>query len=75
MRTNPDQRSFWSLEPSLVTVLDLLRIDILDYKSQFDIFDCSLWIVVPRFFTLKQVTLKHLVLFIFPLCLTHVLNV
>ena len=55
MRTDPDQRSLWSLEPNLVTVLDLLQISILDYKSQFDIVDCSLGIVPPRFFILKQV--------------------
>ena len=57
MRASPNQRSLRSLEPSLVTVLDLLRIGILDCKSQFDIVDCSLRIVPPRFFTLKHVIL------------------
>ena len=81
VRTNPNQRSLWSLEPSMVTVLDLLQIDILDCKSQFDILDCSLGIVAPRFFYLETSyfigfpRLSHLVLFTFPLCLTHVLNV
>ena len=55
MKVDPNQRSLRSSEPSLVTVLDLLRIGILDYKSQFDIVDCSLGIVPLRFFILKQV--------------------
>ena len=49
-RTNPDQRSSRISEPNLVTLLDLLRIGILDCKSQFDIVDCSLGIVPPDFF-------------------------
>ena len=57
MRESPDQRSLRDSELSLVTVLDLLRIGILDCKSQFDIVDCSLRIVPPRFFTLKHVIL------------------
>ena len=32
-------------EPNLVNVLNLLQIDILNYKSQLDIVDCSLGIV------------------------------
>ena len=60
MRTDSNQGSLWSLESSLVTVLDLLQIVILDCKSQLDIVDCSLGIVPPppppgRYFTLKQV--------------------
>ena len=55
MRASLDQRSPRSSEPSLVIVLDLLRIGILDCKSQFDIMDCSLGIVPPKFFILKQV--------------------
>ena len=47
---DPDQRSLRSSKPSLVTVLDLLQIDIFDYKSQFDIVDCSLGIVPPHIF-------------------------
>ena len=78
MRTDPNQRSLWSLEPSLVTVLDLLQIGILDSKSQFDIVDCSLGIVPPRFFYLETSCFigfsrsSHFVLFTFPLCLTRV---
>ena len=49
MRACPGQRSLRSSEPSLVTVLDLLRIGILDCKSQFDIVDCSFGIVPSRF--------------------------
>ena len=49
MKVDPNQRSLRSSEPSLVTVLDLLRIGILDCKSQFDIMDCSLGIVPTRF--------------------------
>ena len=37
------------LEPNLVTMLDLLQIDILNYTSQLDIVDCSLSVVPPRF--------------------------
>ena len=37
------------LDPSLVTVLDLLRTNIFYCKSQLDIMDCSLRIVPPRF--------------------------
>ena len=48
VRTDPDQGSSWSLETSLVIVLDLLRIGILDCKSQLDIVDSSLGIVPPR---------------------------
>ena len=55
VRTDLDQGSLWSLEPSLVTTLDLLRIGILDCKSQLDIVDCSLGIVPLKFFTLKRV--------------------
>ena len=40
VRASPHQRSLRSLELSLIAMLDLLRIDILDYKSQFDIVDC-----------------------------------
>ena len=47
VRTNPDQGSLWSSEASLVTVLNLLQIGILDYKSQLDLVDCSLGIVSP----------------------------
>ena len=39
VRASPHQRSLRSLELSLIAMLDLLRIDILDYKSQFDIVD------------------------------------
>ena len=49
VRACPGQRSLRSSEPSLVIVLDLLRIGILDSKSQFDMVDCSLGIVPPRF--------------------------
>ena len=35
--------------------INLLRIDILNCKSQLDIMDSSLGIVFPKFFTLKQV--------------------
>jgi len=52
VKVDLDQRSLRSSEPGLVTVLDLLRIGILDYKSQFNIVDCFLGIVPPRFFTL-----------------------
>ena len=55
MKVDLDQRSLRSSEPSLVTVLDLLLIGILDHKSQFNIVDCFLGIVPPRFFTLKRV--------------------
>ena len=54
VRTDPDQRSLRISEPNLLTLLDLLRIGILDCKSQFDIVDCSLGIVSPRFFSLKR---------------------
>ena len=37
------------LKPNLVTMLNLLRIDILNYKSQLDIVDCSFEIVAPSF--------------------------
>ena len=40
---------------SLITMLNLLRIDILNCKSQLDIVDCSLGIVPLKFFTLKRV--------------------
>ena len=40
---------------SLITMLNLLRIDILNCKSQLDIVDCSLGIVPPRFFALNRV--------------------
>ena len=50
VRVDPDQRSMRNSEPNLVVVLDLLRIGILDFKSQFDIVDCSLRIVPPKFF-------------------------
>ena len=78
VRTDPDQGSLWSLEPSLVTVLDLLQIGILDYKSQFDIVDCPFGIVPSRFFYLETSCVigfprsSHFVLFTFPLCLTRV---
>ena len=49
VRVDPDQRSMRNSEPNLVVVLDLLRIGILDFKSQFDIVDCSLRIVPPKF--------------------------
>ena len=48
VRIDPNQGSPWSSEPSLVIVLDLLRIGILDCKSQLDIVDSSLGIVPPR---------------------------
>ena len=51
VRANPNQRSLRSSEPNLVTVLDLLRIDNLDYKSQFDIVNYSLGIAPPKFLT------------------------
>ena len=57
-------------------MLNLLRIGILDYKSQLDIVNCSLGIVPTRFFfTMKRVVslvfLGHhiIVLFAFPLCM------
>ena len=56
-------------------MLDLLRIGIVNCKSQFDIVDCSLGIVPPRFFTLKRVVslvflvYYIIVLFTFPLCM------
>ena len=50
MKVDPNQRSLRSLKPSLVIVLDLLRIGILDYKSQFDIVDCSLGTIPTRLF-------------------------
>ena len=37
------------LKPNLVTMLNLLRIDILNYKSQLDIVDCSFEIVPLSF--------------------------
>ena len=72
VRTNPNQRSLWSLEPSLVIVLDLLRIGMHDYKSQFDIVDCSLGIVPPKFFYLETSSFIGFSKFTFPLCLTRV---
>ena len=57
MKVDPNQRSLRSSEPSLVTVLDLLRIGILDCKSQFDILDCSLGIVPTRVFFFFTLTL------------------
>ena len=38
------------LEPNLVNVLNLLEIDILNYKFQLDIVDCSLGIVSLVFY-------------------------
>ena len=81
MRANPNQRSLRSSELSLVTVLDLLQIGILDCKSQFDIVNCSLGIVPPRFFSLKLICFisfprsSHLMLFSFSLCMIYVINV
>ena len=37
-------------KPNLVNVLNLLQIDILNYKSQLDIVDCSLGIVSLVFY-------------------------
>ena len=72
MKEDLDQNSLRSLKPSLVIVLDLLRIDILDCKSQVDIVDFSLEIVPPRFFTLKQVVslvfLGHHILCLLDFC-------
>ena len=81
VRIDPDQRSLRISEPNLVTLLDLLRIGILDCKSQFDIVDCSLGIVPPHVFALKLVCFisfpksSHLVLFSFPMCMICVMNV
>ena len=47
VRASLHQRSLRSLEPSMVIVLDLLRIAIIDCKSQFDIVDFSLGILHP----------------------------
>ena len=57
VRIDLDQGSLWSSEPSLVTVLELLRIGIFDCKSELNIVDFSLGIVPPKFFTSKQVVL------------------
>ena len=48
VRINLDQGSLWSSEASLVTILDLLRIGIIDCKSQHDLVYCSLGIVSPQ---------------------------
>ena len=57
VRINLDQGSLWSSEASLVTILDLLRIGIIDCKSQHDLVYCSLGIVSPPAFTFKRVVL------------------
>ena len=81
VRTDLDQGNLWSSKPSLVIVLDLLRIGILDCKSQLDIVDCFLEIIPPQVFYLKTSCFidfsksSHLMLFIFMLCLLHVMNV
>ena len=81
MRTHLDQGNLWSSKPSLVIVLDLLRIGILDCKSQLDIVDCFLEIIPPQVFYFKTSCFidfsksSHLILFIFMLCLLHVMNV
>ena len=81
MRIDPDKRSLRNLEFNLVTVLNLLQIGIIDCKSQFDIVNCSLGIVLFRFFHLETSCFigfprtSHLMLFTFPLCLIHVMNV
>ena len=55
VRTSSKSRKSVESEPSLVTVLDLLGIDILNCKSQLDIVDCFLAIIPPKFFTMKRV--------------------
>ena len=50
------------LEPNLVNVLNLLEIDILNYKFQIDIVDCSLGIVSLVFY------LKMSCFIGFPMC-------
>ena len=61
--------------------INLLRIDILNCKSQLDIMDSSLGIVSPKFFYLETSCFisfsksSHLVLFSFSLCMLFVMNV
>ena len=55
VRIRSKSRKSVELEPSLITVLDLLRIKILNYKSQLAIVNCSLGMVPPRLFILKRV--------------------
>ena len=49
-----NQGSLRGLEPNLVTMLDLLWIDIIDCKYELDIVDCSLGIVPPKFLPWKE---------------------
>ena len=67
-----DQGSLWSSELSLATMLELLRIDILDCESQLDIVDFSLGIVPLGFYLETSCFIGfpgslHLALFTFPL--------
>ena len=74
-----NQGSLRGLEPNLVTMLDLLWIDIIDCKYELDIVDCSLGIVPPKFLTLKRVVslvfLGHHILYYLLFCyvLFHVM--
>ena len=76
MRTDLDQGNLWSSKPSLVIVLDLLRIGILDCKSQLDIVDCFLEIIPLKFFTLKRVVSLiflsyHILCYLFLCCVCY----
>ena len=79
VRTSSKSRKSVESEPSLVTVLDLLRIDILNCKSQLDIVDCFLAIIPPQIFYLETSCFigfsksSHLVSFNFSLYLFLVL--
>ena len=59
MRTRFKSRKFMELKPNLVTMLNLLRIDILNCKSQLDIVDCS-FEIVPLSFLVGMRTVHYL---------------
>ena len=49
MRTRTRSMKFMESKPNLVTVLNLLQINILNCKSQLDIVDCFFEIIPPKF--------------------------
>ena len=50
VRIRSKSRKSVESKPNLINVLNLLQIDILNYKSQLDIMDCSLGIVSLVFY-------------------------
>ena len=79
---NPHQRSLGGSKLDWIILVKFTTNGIFFYyKLLFDIVDCFLGIVPPRFFTLKLdyfigfLGLPYLVLFSFPLCMICLMNI